>query len=946
MPRADAIPRQLGKRPESFRGIRARAAGLAALLTMIALCCGDAIARSYPFGSHTRNVNDLGNQFVPYHAHLWDLLHGKADGDLFINWQSGYGSSFLPDLGTYLTSPFAILVGVFPRDRIDLAVYVITLLKIAAAGAVMAWLLRTVRSGPWWAAGALGASYALCGWTLANAVYNPMWLDGLIALPLLCLVGEWALARRHWLLGPLLVAAVWIANFYTAYMATIGAALIVVTRLLLDRAPLAPAQGLPAARPTAAAEESAEPPSGAPGAEADPAREPATGSASDTATQAAGRPDAEAGPHAGPGDAGPRAAAAPASVLQLLRELWRPLVALLCGMGLAAPLVSVIYAGTGEAYPGRDTEFVAEPWQEVFARMLPGAYGFNSPALYVDTIALLLALTLPFNTAVPRRVRYGWSALTVGVLLSFQWKPTHLAWHAFTTPNGSQFRQTFVLCALLVIGGWLSLSHGRPAWRALLGAGATLTALALGARGSALLDRWSFTLTFAGVATAALALLLWRAADTYRRPLLAALAAVLLIGTQLGQSATTLAISDRKRLDHMDDYAAWGARHREQRGAIEAADGWPAYRTEPGRNDTSANDPMLLGGQGVAYYSSLTADVLTRTLTALGGGWTSGGRSLQSLDNPVTDVIFSVGARVHSPPDPHQPWNPRHPGPVRTVRQPVPPLVTVRPPGASPAFGESAFRNQELLLGSRVYTVPRRFTLRLGDNAPISRTRAGGYRLPARHRASDPTAELTTTCPAGSSAFLWAPRYWGTAQLRGGGAPPAEFRGDYPPKRTAAMQPLGRVPASGQVRIALAAARGGSVPQGAVGCLDRDKLRAAADRLTDRGATDVRVDGSTVRATVPSGSRGTAVFAMPSIEGWQCRAGKGSARPAASYLGLVAVPLSGDETSLSCSFTPPGLRAGAVVGAGSLLALISFGVWRTWRARRGSLPTPGLRGRP
>ncbi|MFT2016701.1 YfhO family protein [Streptomyces sp. 796.1] len=934
MPRADAIPRQLGKKPEPFRAIRARAAGLAALLSAISLCLGDVIARSFPFGWRTRSVNDLGNQFIPYHAHLWDVLHGKADGNLFVNWQSGYGSSFLPDYGTYLTSPFALLVGVFPRDQIDLAVYVISVLKIATAGAAMAWLLRTVRTGPWWMAGALGASYALCGWTLAGAVYNPMWLDGLIALPLLCLVGEWTLAGRRMVAGPLLVALVWVANFYTAYMATIGAALILIARLLFDRPPLAAG-----ARPQPPAH-----PGPAPTDGPHPARATADGEAA-TEGGAADDPPATPAPSPTEGPTTPRTEPAATSAPQptvpkLLLQLWRPLVALLIGVGLAAPLVSVVYAGTGEAYPGSDTEFEPERWMDVFARLLPGSYGFNSPALYVDTVALLLALSLPFNTAVPRRVRLGWSGLTVAVLLSFQWKPTHLAWHAFTTPNGSQFRQTFVLCALLVVSAWLSVSRGRPSWRALAGGGAVLAALCCTARNSALLH-WSLPITLAGVVAVAAAYLLFSAAETYRRPLLGVLAALVLIGMQVGQSTATMAVSDRKRLAHMDDYAPWGDRQREQRAAIEAADGWPAYRTEPGRNQTTGNDPMLLGGQGVAYYSSLTADVLSRTMTALGGGSTSRGRSVQSLDNPVTDVIFSVGARLRSPLDPHQRWNPRHPGPVRTVRQPVPPLVTVRPPGATPRYGKSAFRNQELLLGARVYTVPSRFTLSIGGNTDLSRTRDGSYRLPARHRAADPTGELTTTCPAGSSVYLWAPRYWGTATLRGGNLEPADFRGDYPVNRTAAIQSLGRVPADGKVQIELAAARGGSVPLGAVGCLDRVKLRTAAERLTSTGGTEIRVDGDSIRATVDRGNRGTAVFAMPRIEGWQCSAGNGPRRPADSYLGLVAVQLSADATSVSCSFTPPGLNRGLAVGAGSLLALVSLGAWRGWRTRRAAGPAPG-----
>ncbi|NUO42704.1 MAG: YfhO family protein, partial [Streptomyces sp.] len=357
---------------------RRAAAGLAALITAVVFCAADAVARSYPFGPRTRTVNDLGNQYVPLHAHLWDLLHGRADGGLLVNWQSGYGSSFLPDLGTYLTSPFAPLVALFPRDGIDLAVYVITVLKVACAAAAMAWLLLALRPGRWWAAGLLGASYALCGWTVAAAVYNLMWLDGLIALPLLCLVGEWILQRRRPLLGVLVVTAAWIANFYTAYMATLAAALVLLLRLALS--------GLPPRRKAAVA-----------------------------------------------GRAG---------------------LTVALGVGLAAPVVSVIYFGTTHASPGRFTRFKPVGTEDLLARLLPTTYSFGSPALYVGTTALLLALALPFHRAAPRQVRAGWSLLVTAVILSMQWDPTHLLWHAFAAPQGSPYRQAFVVCALLVMAAW------------------------------------------------------------------------------------------------------------------------------------------------------------------------------------------------------------------------------------------------------------------------------------------------------------------------------------------------------------------------------------------------------------------------------------------------------------------------------------------------------------
>ncbi len=57
-----------------------------------------------------------------------------------------------------------------------------------------------------------------------------MWLDGLVGFPPLCLVAEWVREGRRPVPAPLAVALVWTANFYTAYMATIGAALVLAAR--------------------------------------------------------------------------------------------------------------------------------------------------------------------------------------------------------------------------------------------------------------------------------------------------------------------------------------------------------------------------------------------------------------------------------------------------------------------------------------------------------------------------------------------------------------------------------------------------------------------------------------------------------------------------------------------------------------------------------------------
>nr|WP_107097324.1 YfhO family protein [Streptomyces aureus] len=782
----------------------ARSPLLAALLTVLAVCGGDAVARIFPFGPRHRAVNDLANQFVPFHAHLWDLLRGRADGGLLLDWQAGWGTSFLPDYGTYVSSPFAPLVALLPRGDIEYAVYGVTVLKTAAAAAAMTYLLRRLGPGTWWWASVLGASYALCGWSLAEGTYNPMWLDGLIAFPLLCLVGEWVREGRRPLLGPLVVAVCWVANFYTAYMATIGAALVLVVRL----------------------------------ATADPATDSTRGDPS--------------GGGAGRG---------------AVRTLLRAALTTGIGIALAAPVLVPVFLGSRHAHPGLVREFDPAPATDVLARLLPVTYSFSTPAAFVSTAVPLLVAALLFRREIPGRRRWPWAGLCVAVLASMQWGPTHLVWHAFATPNGSPYRQTFVLSGVLVLAAWTGFAHGLPDRRALLGGTTVVVALTLGALPSPFLTSWALVLTAVGLVAVAGALLL------PRRGRYGLLAALLVVGTVVGQAAATTAYADRERLVRLDDYPPWGAGQQRRADALAEADGWPAYRTDSGLPRVAGNDPLLLGGQGAAYYSSHTPAVLTETLTALGGGWTSRGRNLLSLDNPVTDALFGVGAR----------W--RDGAVVRAEPSAPPlPLVTVRPPGPAPAYGGSPFRNQELLLGTRVYEAPG----------------TGG------------------ACRAGTEVFLWAPDATGTARL---GTYETRLLGGRP-KRLAAMTSLGvqeregakpHVPTGGTAEIA---------------CLDHDRLRAAVAGLRARAATriDVRSDGLT--ATLPPGVTGTAVVAAPRIAGWRCEGGK-----AGSYGGLLALDVRPGTTTVTCEFRPPGLRAGLAAGTAGAL-LLAASLWLGARTRR------------
>ncbi|MEU6892920.1 YfhO family protein [Streptomyces sp. NPDC046557] len=221
------------RRPASTRRRLGRLRGplLAFLVTSGAFCAAWVARGTFPFGNTGRALNDQANQYVPFHRALWDLVHGQAAGDLLFSWRGGFGQQFLSDYYTYLGNPFSWLAVLVPRAHVDLAVFVVTPLTMGTAAAVMTVYLGKLHPGPWWQRGVLGATYGLCGWALSDASYIPMWLWGLVALPLLGIAVEWCLEQRRWPGVALFVALAWFGNFYTAMMATMAACVLLAIRL-------------------------------------------------------------------------------------------------------------------------------------------------------------------------------------------------------------------------------------------------------------------------------------------------------------------------------------------------------------------------------------------------------------------------------------------------------------------------------------------------------------------------------------------------------------------------------------------------------------------------------------------------------------------------------------------------------------------------------------------
>jgi len=844
---------------------------VAAALAASVYCVASAVRDKYPFGGVSRNTNDLGQQFIPMYAHFRDILTGAADGGIVFSWHSGFGAPFLGDAFAYVGSSFSWLVLLFPRDRIDLALFVVYLAAVASAAALMTVLLRALRpTGPRWLAVVAGAAYGIGAWPL-EAGYMTTWLNGLVAFPALCLLAELVATRpttRSLLATPPIVALLWTTHFYTVYMATIGAAIFLVARTLTRT-------GQPAL----------------------------------------------------------------ARVVSLLRAG----VVFGVGMVLAAPVLFPVQRLVSAATPSPATEFHPIAWRTFLSRLLPATAGVAAtPAVGVGVFLLALTFAAPFNSRMPCAERVVWPLTLALVALSMQVPFTHLVWHAFDTPNGNPFRQAFVTSGFLVITAWMSGSVGVRPPAFLVGAGGVLFLLLLTGHSPARTDATAWTTVTALILTG-FGWLLWSRVN--HRRFAAALAVLVLAGATITESVVSAVTIDARRSEVLRAAPTWNALHERARALVKAADGWPAYRTDPGVT-TTVNDPMLLGGQGSEYYSSTIQKLTSRTLIALGWGYSSYGRALIDPANPVTDAIFADRHRIVQT---GAAWRPESdPDGSRAAAQlhlltqdDVAPLVTIHDRRQTREAAVDVWSRHELLLDADLYVVPERRVVS-PPTATATTLPGSGDLLITPSRPATGELILTATCPPGSDVFLHAPALVGVYLMDGAWRPALSAIATRPGVYTGLpIRQVGKVDDTGKftLRVRMTGARA-RLPAAPLACLRRGALEDAVAALGHRAASDIRTGPQSISFTVPatpSGVPGSAVLSVPLLAGWTCRGAVAQRRPDETA-GLITVPLSSHGGRVTCSYQSPGLGVGLTMGAVALLAWILL-PWVDRAVRRRILPS-------
>ncbi len=185
---------------------------LPAFLTVVIYCC----LQVWPVGKNSVLVLDLNAQYIYYFEQLRDIL--TSGESILYSFERALGGEFLGIFAYYLSSPFSLLVALFPKQMITEAMYLILVLKCGFCGLTFGIYLnqKNLTKPPYRVM--LAVMYALSSYAVVMQ-HNVMWTDNLIAFPLLLLGMDALITEGKFKLYVLSLVYAMMSNFYIGYMA-------------------------------------------------------------------------------------------------------------------------------------------------------------------------------------------------------------------------------------------------------------------------------------------------------------------------------------------------------------------------------------------------------------------------------------------------------------------------------------------------------------------------------------------------------------------------------------------------------------------------------------------------------------------------------------------------------------------------------------------------------
>ena len=172
-------------------------------------------------------ISDMSVQYDPL------LTYFKNHGFEIFSFYKGFGSSMIGTFAYYLSSPFNLILFLFPNDKTDIAILILIILKMSLSGLTMFLYLKDeVKVENKLYLLIFSTSYALMGFHVAY-FFHIMWLDATMILPIVILgINKLFNGKSKIYILSLFYAI--ISNYYMGYMICIFSFLYFVYKLLLN----------------------------------------------------------------------------------------------------------------------------------------------------------------------------------------------------------------------------------------------------------------------------------------------------------------------------------------------------------------------------------------------------------------------------------------------------------------------------------------------------------------------------------------------------------------------------------------------------------------------------------------------------------------------------------------------------------------------------------------
>lgn len=187
--------------------------GIAFLMIMIAWIMGEIP----PFGDRSLMVVDAVHQYLPFFSEYQEKL--KSLESLYYTFSVGMGNNFISLWAYYLSSPLNLIIILFPKQALPIALNIIVSTKIILAALCFAYFLMHAGKKPQKNLGIVVISlfYAFSSFTIGY-YWNLMWLDSILIFPIIILGFEKMMTKKDNRMYILALLYSFICNYYISFM--------------------------------------------------------------------------------------------------------------------------------------------------------------------------------------------------------------------------------------------------------------------------------------------------------------------------------------------------------------------------------------------------------------------------------------------------------------------------------------------------------------------------------------------------------------------------------------------------------------------------------------------------------------------------------------------------------------------------------------------------------